>query len=873
MARITNYSQFLREFNSPRFRDLWDGQKDILNQYSKKFQEKSNLDLAIELPTGAGKTLIALLIAEAKRLEGDKVAILSANKTLARQLKKEADHLGIEIVLMEGSGDGIPPKDKRSYKRAKKIAVMNYWIYFNQNPKIDSADLLIMDDAHLAEFCLNSLYSFEINRFEHENLFRELVGELSSTYPEYKVLQNALDDNIPSDAPPELFSFIDQLRFEARLKEIVGNSQAISENLDLSFRWSRIKDSLPESNIYFAINSIWIRPYIYPLLNNSYYESAKQRIYMSATIGDPADLSRRLGTKKVLKISENNKSQETSGRRLIVMVAEKDGSNRLEKSILSALKILPKSLWICNSKINADKHAENFPKWLEECGVGKQKSWILTSLGNEMNEFKKSSDGHLFVGGRFDGMDFQGDECRLVIVPALPRAINIQEHFIGSYMRDSDFMIKRLNQRIIQSLGRCNRAQNDYAVYILAGNEFVAHFGRDSNRNSIPKNIMAEIDMAEDMADESVNKLEKTIEDFLTGQFSDFDSKLEELLAGVPDFNTTNGEAEDNIVEDEITAWSAMFHSKNYTTASKKFEECAIKTRDAKKLEMSAFMGWCYAKALYLDCVLRQSGNKNKALDALEDAINRGGHLTWFNIMRASLNRERGEIVKSQNTIEDDYQQYVIEAFDRKLEKVGERGNKFEQWSRRLHEKLDSQKHNEFLDGFAELGAILGYDTYRPKHNSASDCNWIGIFGNYKEAITFEAKIEHIPGNKIDSKAIGQAHNQFHTAKERYENRGFKIRSVIITHLKEMEDSAKSSIGDIKIIHKEAIIKLWEKVKKILLDYRSNWSADDIHQRRMSAEAIRTKIPSKSWLSKAIDSDNHFITTDILLKEWNPDYQ
>jgi len=57
-----NYPQFLASFDSEKFRELWPAQKYVLEKYSDEFMDKS--DIAIELPTGAGKTLIALLIAE-----------------------------------------------------------------------------------------------------------------------------------------------------------------------------------------------------------------------------------------------------------------------------------------------------------------------------------------------------------------------------------------------------------------------------------------------------------------------------------------------------------------------------------------------------------------------------------------------------------------------------------------------------------------------------------------------------------------------------------------------------------------------------------------------------------------------------------------
>jgi Type III restriction enzyme, res subunit len=155
MPQRTNYTAFLESFRSQKFRALRPAQSAVLDAYNN-FLEKS--DVGIELPTGAGKTLIALLICEFWRRENRKVAVLSANKTLARQMVAEAAALGAPAVLMEGPGRDIPGADKRAYHRANSIAVMNYWVYFNQNPVLDPADLLVMDDAHLGEHCLHSLY-------------------------------------------------------------------------------------------------------------------------------------------------------------------------------------------------------------------------------------------------------------------------------------------------------------------------------------------------------------------------------------------------------------------------------------------------------------------------------------------------------------------------------------------------------------------------------------------------------------------------------------------------------------------------------------------------------------------------------------------
>ncbi len=876
MPIYRDYAEFLASFHSPKFQHLWPAQAYVLEAYATSFASKQ--DVAIELPTGAGKTLIALLIAEAWRQEGKKVAILTANKTLARQMKQEAQLLNIQAALMEGSRATIPAADIRAYGRATRVAIMNYWVYFNQNPAIDPADLIIMDDAHLAEYCLHSLYSLEIDWYAHKSLFKTIVAELQQRFPEYPVLADALAEDTPASTTTELLSFLDQVELADRIREIIDTSPDLRDEqqlTDFGYRWQRIRPHLREANIYIGSTAIWIRPYIYPLMANLQYEQAVQRIYMSATVGDAGDLSRRLGVRHIEKIPvPDDFSEKTMGRRLVIMnrIEEQNFPERLQAAILAILRIHPKSVWLCSSKDEARKFEMFISEWLNTNGLVGHPTWILTPEGDEIDAFKQSPQGHLFVAGRFDGMDFRADECRLVIVTTLPRAVNLQEDFISTYLRDSGFMKRRLNQRIVQALGRCNRSEEDFGIYILADKRFATHFGPEANRVGIPRNIVAEIDMAQDAAEIPVQAMVKQVKAFIRRDFHQYDRDLQGYLEAVPPLSSPAAQADgrseiDDTADKEVLGWTALFESQHYQIAAHSFEDCWEAARTANRIEMGAFHGWCWAKALYLESLRNDPVARERALQVLEAAIQRGGQSAWFNRMRASLNRTRHAAPQVEHMQQHEYAYRLLQRFDELLESLGARGNRFARWCTDLTEALTTDHHGRYQEGLEKLGDLLSYRATRPTYEAATDCHWRGVFGNTREVITFEAKIEHAPSQSITTSDMGQAHNQLARAEREFSAQGYTIRGTIVTHLTSLAASVAASAGGIKIVEKAAVLELWDHVRMLLSLYREHWSLEDIAAREAAASGIRPRIPEAGWLIRALDADSEVITAEQLCAE------
>jgi replicative superfamily II helicase len=80
---------------------LWAHQQAILDAYAEDHVDTKNV--ALELPTGSGKTLVGLLVGEYRRraLE-ERVAVMCPTRQLAEQVSIQAQKYGIPAVLLTG---------------------------------------------------------------------------------------------------------------------------------------------------------------------------------------------------------------------------------------------------------------------------------------------------------------------------------------------------------------------------------------------------------------------------------------------------------------------------------------------------------------------------------------------------------------------------------------------------------------------------------------------------------------------------------------------------------------------------------------------------------------------------------------------------
>jgi hypothetical protein len=860
------FNDLIAPTKGTKFQKLRPAQEAALCEYAQSTHTQP--DVAIELPTGSGKTLIALLVLEFWRKKGHKVAILTGNKTLARQVEQEASLLGAPMIRFEGKGVDFRPADIRRYHRARSIAVMNYWVYINQSPSVEPADYLVLDDAQLAEGSLGSLFTLKISRTVHSELFKDAM-QLISQYTDSPVAQDfvkEIEDDFtrPADLVcfPDFYEMKDEFEalVEAYLAKRVGTED---ESIDLKFRWGRIRQNAIRTLCLVSKDEIELRPGCYPTQNFPHLAEPHQRIYMSATLHDPDDLRRRLGTGPISKLPiPAEVIKEEDGRRLFIFNQSAAGRTKAEapEEVLSPLRELlnltSKSVWMCSSA----SEARRWSKWIQDhfSEAGETPVvWELSPTGDEIELFKNSPKGHLFIGGRFEGMDFPGDVCRLAIFPSLPRATGLLEQFVTEQLKDAGFQRLRMLERIKQGIGRCTRGSSDYAVYYFLDPRFYIEMESAAFSLLVSEKTRQQVEVGLELTENGMGEVTPFAKKFLKGNFHEFDKR--EAKADVGALCPDTGRIGTGTVDDEVKGWRALFGYRDLQGACIRFEAVHNAMADAER-EHRAFWKYVEAFAQFLRARLDEApGSEERAINLLKEATKEGGTSSWFNRLAKSIHRLEGQQAPASAV---DLNQ-VFDRWDTFVEKYPYHKGRFLKWQASLKSQLDGT-HDQVCAALETLGTLLGFSSNRPSGQGVPDVLW----RTPETAITIEAKIG-LKRDFISRSDVDQADGQRKaTIKESGLTEG-KVNSLIVSRVDKVDDTAAKSIGTVRVLPLTVVEELWDRLETIMREYWKLWTRDDAADRAKARQAACKRLPPVGWISRVIRcATKPVIGAKELFKEW-----
>ena len=301
---------------------LWVHQGDLLRAYAADHVDTP--DLALELPTGTGKTLPGLVIADwVRRVRSARVAYACPTVQLARQVAETAEREGVPTVVLVRSHRDWPVADQARYEAAEAVAIVTYSTVFNSSPKLAAADLLVLDDAHAGEQYVAEQYAVDIRRGEQPDAYDQILTALSPALD--RMLVQRLRDPNPDPSAHQ------QVRLVAPLRQpgVVEALDAVLARIPAPyrFRYAMIRGGLPACLVYLSYSSVLARPLI-PPTSEPLFTKARQRLYLSATLGDGGELERAFGRAGIVRLALPKTSPvPRSGRRFFVFPELVEGAD------------------------------------------------------------------------------------------------------------------------------------------------------------------------------------------------------------------------------------------------------------------------------------------------------------------------------------------------------------------------------------------------------------------------------------------------------------------------------------------------------------------------------------------------------------------
>lgn len=724
---------------------LWLHQGDVIRAYADNHQ--TTADLALELPTGTGKTIPGLVIGEwvRRRAEGP-VLYATPTKQLARQVAATAQREGVPATLLLGKAREWAAAEQSAVEGAETIGIVTYNAVFNSSPKLPVPRLLIFDDAHAGEQFVGNKYAVDIRRYENAEANRPV--EVSAAYLAVlrtltPFMSGLMLQRFEGEPDPGAHHQV-RLILPAVDPEALARLDAVLAGLPgYRYEFAMIRSGLAACCVYLSYSGIQIRPMIPPTHENQVFSRAGQRIYLSATLGSGGELERAFGRPGIVRLPLPAKTPPRSGRRLFVfpdLVADADPT-ALTKQIVG---LTDKAL-VLSQETSA--RTEAAARELAAEGVPVTGREELERHG--LDAFAAAPTGLLALANRYDGLDLPGKACRIVVLGGAPDAVGLQERFLGERADANATLAERVRTRIVQGAGRATRGPNDYAVVVVLGSDLTKYFARPENRAALEPELQAEVDFGwENSKGKDPAEVIENVTVFLAHDRQwreNGEPMIAQFRAEAVKREPAGTDALGHSAALEVEAWR-LAHAGDWIAASEKLQQAA------RRLGPEATRGYrgllLYLAGVWLHCGANDETQRARARELVREAPLAATRGTWLKEMR-----------ELPGAVEIEVGAMDIEAVGAITARLrGQlRQAQVKQELETMREDLAREDARAYERALTSLGAFLGAQASKPKGSGRCDSAWAWGTAAW---MTIEAKSEHQPDGLLPLSDIRQANTQ-----------------------------------------------------------------------------------------------------------------
>jgi Type III restriction enzyme, res subunit len=473
--------------------DLWQGQSKALEAWHDK---RKDGDVLISLHTGAGKSLVGLLIAQSLIHEGvSRVLYLCATNDLVMQTAKEAtSKLGFQLTTrMEGVFSN------NLYETGQGFCLTNYQALFHgftTFTRDKRPEAIIFDDAHVAEKIIRDCYTVKIEAKDHAELFANIVA-LATPYLSaigktdyFNGIVSGESSHRTAMLPPHVTAALCR---EHNLLEIFHRFNL--QKGRTAYALQHLGDHLETCNVFVSRHAIEIAPAFLPSKRIDYLVSDQiRRVYLSATLTSEVDFVRAFGKRPSSKIEPE--SDAGIGERLIILsdvstLVEAGRGGVTAERVAQLLAQKHKLLISTSSYLSAQKY--------KNIAVPPRSE----TFSAELEAFRIATTPCAFVlVARVDGIDLPHSTCRVMLADGLPAGFSLYETYLFDFLEMRNSFAAKLANRITQMFGRTNRGRNDYSVIFALDREIVAWLSAPRNVALLPELLRKQLLLGKSLIDQ-----------------------------------------------------------------------------------------------------------------------------------------------------------------------------------------------------------------------------------------------------------------------------------------------------------------------------------------------------------------------------------
>jgi hypothetical protein len=841
-----------RDLRNRSIQGLLSHQADILREYVDK--ALNDTDVAFELPTGSGKTLVGLLLGEWRRRKfNERIVYLCPTNQLVNQVVDQASNYGIKVHGFTGSKNEYDPSAKSEYMNCETIAITSYSALFNSHPYFTNPQLIILDDAHSADNYISAMWTIRVERFkdEHKTLFTVLSSILKEVMPPTDYLK-LTEKDIDSAWDYSWVEKIPTTDFYKIIPKITEVFNANIGNLDIRFPWELLHDHLEACHCYVSRTEILIRPLI-PLGNrHAPFNNAKQRIYMSATLGEGGELERITGRKNIKRLQiQSGWDKQGVGRRLFFFPNRSLDEDKSQSLVINMIKRSKRALIIVSDNRRSEEVNEMVSSSL------RFKTFNAKEIEKSKSIFTTENQAVAIVANRYDGIDFINDECRLLILGGLPRATNLQEKFIIQKMGSVALLNDRILTRIQQAFGRCTRSSTDFAAVVVWDDELHNYLLTKEHRLYLHPEIQAELEFG---IDQSKNgKYEDYLEylDIFLNHNEEWDnadnyiatlrqSMSKATLPGTNDLNRS--------VAFELEYQYALWEG-DYLQALENCRKILATLTDESLKGYRALWNYLAGSAVWLATQKGLIDADYQAREYFENAKKAAPTISW--LIRVS----KADAPSKEHKSNYDKEPILIERIETILESLGTINDlKYAKREKNILDLINKNEAKSFEEGQKILGEFLGYDAGNENTDGAPDPWWLI---DQDLCIVFEDYSDASPDSDLPiSKARQAALHQNWIKNKLSLSPSAKIITIIVSSVKTIDKEAVPFLGDVYFwdigLFREWVLKSLTVIRELRTNFPGSgdlvWRADAISKYKankldpegiLSILKLANKLPTK----------------------------